>query len=34
MLIKYQTIQKWDGKLPSVMAGTGDSLLINIPVTE
>lgn len=34
MLIKYQTVQKWDGKLPSVMTGTGDSLLINIPVTE
>ncbi len=32
LLIKYQTVAKWDGKLPTVMAGS-DNLLIDIPLT-
>ena len=32
LLIKYQTVSKWDGKLPTVMAG-GDNMLIDIPLT-
>ena len=31
LLIKYQTVSKWDGKLPTVMAGS-DNLLIDIPL--
>lgn len=33
LLIQYQTVQKWDGKLPQVMTGT-DNALINIPLAE
>ncbi len=32
LLIKYQTVSKWDGKLPSVMSGS-DNMLIDIPLT-
>ena len=32
ILIKYQTVAKWDGKLPTVMSGS-DNLLIDIPLT-
>ena len=32
LLIKYQTVAKWDGKLPTVMAGS-DNMLIDIPLT-
>ena len=32
LLIKYQTVAKWDGKLPTVMAGN-DNMLIDIPLT-
>jgi len=32
LLIKYQTVAKWDGKLPSVMSGS-DNMLIDIPLT-
>lgn len=31
LLIKYQTVAKWDGKLPTVMAGS-DNLLIDVPL--
>ena len=31
LLIKYQSVAKWDGKLPAVMGGS-DSLLIDIPL--
>ena len=31
LLIKYQTVAKWDGKLPAVMGGS-DNLLIDIPL--
>ena len=31
LLIKYQTVAKWDGKLPSVMSGS-DNMLIDIPL--
>ena len=31
LLIKYQTVSKWDGKLPSVMSGS-DNMLIDIPL--
>ena len=30
LLIKYQTVAKWDGKLPTVMAGS-DNMLIDVP---
>ena len=33
MLIRYQTIAKWDGKLPTVMTGS-DNLLVDIPLTK
>ena len=33
ILIKYQTVAKWDGKLPTVMAGS-DNMLIDIPLTS
>ena len=33
LLIKYQTVAKWDGKLPTVMAGS-DNMLIDIPLTN
>ena len=33
LLIKYQTVAKWDGKLPTVMSG-GDNMLIDIPLTS
>ena len=33
LLIKYQTVSKWDGKLPTVMAGS-DNMLIDIPLTS
>lgn len=33
LLIKYQTVAKWDGKLPTVMAGS-DNMLIDIPLTS
>ena len=33
LLIKYQTMAKWDGKLPTVMAGS-DNMLIDIPLTN
>jgi len=32
-LIEYQTVQKWDGKLPTVMSN-GTDTLIDIPITE
>ncbi len=32
ILIKYQTVAKWDGKLPTVMSGS-DNLLIDIPLS-
>ena len=32
LLIKYQTVSKWDGKLPTVMSGS-DNMLIDIPLT-
>ena len=32
LLIRYQTVAKWDGKLPTVMSGN-DNLLIDIPLT-
>ena len=32
ILIRYQTVSKWDGKLPTVMSGS-DNLLIDIPLT-
>ena len=32
LLIRYQTVSKWDGKLPTVMSGD-DNLLIDIPLT-
>ena len=32
LLIKYQTVAKWDGKLPTVMSGS-DNMLIDIPLT-
>ena len=32
LLIKYQTVAKWDGKLPTVMAGS-DNMLIDVPLT-
>ena len=32
LLIRYQTVAKWDGKLPTVMAGS-DNMLIDIPLT-
>jgi len=31
LLIKYQTVAKWDGKLPTVMSGS-DNMLIDIPL--
>ena len=31
ILIKYQTVAKWDGKLPTVMSGS-DNMLIDIPL--
>ena len=31
LLIKYQTVSKWDGKLPTVMSGAND-LLIDVPM--
>ena len=31
LLIKYQSVAKWDGKLPAVMGGS-DNLLIDIPL--
>jgi len=31
LLIKYQTVSKWDGKLPTVMSGS-DNMLIDIPL--
>ena len=31
LLIKYQTVAKWDGKLPTVMAGS-DNMLIDVPI--
>ena len=33
LLIKYQTVSKWDGKLPPVMSGS-DNMLIDIPLTS
>ena len=33
LLIKYQTVSKWDGKLPTVMSGS-DNMLIDIPPTS
>ncbi len=33
LLIKYQTVAKWDGKLPTVVAGS-DNMLIDIPLTN
>ena len=33
LLIRYQTVAKWDGKLPTVMSG-GDNMLIDIPLTS
>ena len=33
LLIKYQSVAKWDGKLPTVMSG-GDNMLIDIPLTS
>jgi regulator of protease activity HflC (stomatin/prohibitin superfamily) len=33
LLIKYQTVAKWDGKLPTVMSGTGN-MLIDVPLTN
>ena len=33
LLIKYQTVSKWDGKLPTVMSGS-DNMLIDIPLTS
>ena len=33
LLIKYQTVAKWDGKLPTVMSGS-DNMLIDIPLTS
>ena len=33
LLIKYQTVAKWDGKLPTVMSGS-DNMLIDIPRTS
>ena len=33
LLIKYQTVSKWDGKLPTVMPGS-DNMLIDIPLTS
>ena len=32
LLIRYQTVSKWDGKLPTVMSGS-DNMLIDIPLT-
>ena len=32
LLIKYQTVAKWDDKLPTVMAGS-DNMLIDVPLT-
>ena len=32
LLIKYQTVAKWDGKLPTVMSGS-DNMLIDVPLT-
>ena len=32
LLIKYRTVAKWDGKLPTVMSGS-DNMLIDIPLT-
>ena len=32
MLIRYQSVAKWDGKLPTVMTGSGN-LLVDLPVT-
>jgi len=31
LLIRYQSVSKWDGKLPTVMSG-GDNMLIDIPL--
>ena len=31
LLIRYQTVAKWDGKLPTVMSGS-DNMLIDIPL--
>jgi regulator of protease activity HflC (stomatin/prohibitin superfamily) len=31
LLLQYQSVQKWDGKLPTVMAG-GENTLIDIPL--
>lgn len=33
LLIKYQTVAKWDGKLPTVMAGS-NGMLIDIPLPD
>ena len=33
LLIQYQTVQKWDGKLPAVMSDAGN-MLIDIPLPE
>ena len=33
ILIRYQTVSKWDGKLPTVMSGS-DNMLIDIPLTS
>ena len=33
LLIRYQTVAKWDGKLPTVMSGAGN-MLIDIPLTS
>ena len=33
LLIKYQNVSKWDGKLPTVMSGS-DNMLIDIPLTS
>lgn len=32
LLLQYQTVQKWDGKLPTVMTGA-ENTLIDIPLT-
>ena len=32
MKIQREAVQKWDGKMPTVMSGKGDGMLFNVPL--
>ena len=32
MKIQREAVQKWDGKMPTVMSGKSDGMLFNVPL--